>query len=220
MSETSVDPLADRLEQCYSGAVYDVLRAMGYPNQVLPPTLCPLDPTRKLAGRIYTVSGHANPTLDAHETLLAWTGLLSKAPGGSVVLCQPNDSTLSHMGELSAETIALRGVRGYIVDGGCRDSDFILNIGFRVWCRYFTPRDIVGRWIADTYGEPITIGDVSIKTGDYVIADRDGVVIIPANMAERVVAETEVVLQTESLVRKAILEGVDPQEAYMQYGKF
>jgi 4-hydroxy-4-methyl-2-oxoglutarate aldolase len=214
------DDLAQRLEACYSGAVYDVLRAMGHPNQVLPPTLRPLDATRRLAGRVYTVSGHSDDTLDAHQTLLQWTGLLSKAPADSVVICQPNDSTLAHMGELSAETMTLRGVRGYIVDGGCRDSELILGIGFRVWCRYFTPRDVVGRWVADGFGEPIRIGEVTIHSGDYVLADRDGIVIIPADLAHEVTAQTEAVMQTENLVRKAILEGIDPQQAYLQYGKF
>ncbi len=215
--ETSI---SDRLEKCYSGAVYDVLRAMGYPNQALPNTIRPIDIHAKLAGSIYTVSGRYDETMDPHETLLQWTGLLSKAPKGSVVICQPNDDTLAHMGELSSETLQLRGIRGYIVDGGSRDSAFISRIGFKVFCKYFTPVDVVGRWVADTFAEPIKIGNVEIETGDYVMADRDGIVIIPKAIAEEVVKQTEAVLQTESLVRKAILEGVDPQEAYLKYGKF
>ena len=214
------DSYADRLEQGYSGAVYDVLRALGRPDQLLPATLRPLDPARVLAGRIYTVSGHVNTALDAHTTLLEWTKLLSRAPQGSVVICQPNDSTLAHMGELSSETFTYRGVRGYIVDGGCRDSAFILRTGFRVWCRYFTPRDVVGRWVADSFGEPIEIGGVNIRTGDYAMADRDGVVIIPQEMIAEVVDKVEEVLRTENKVRTAILKGVDPVDAYLQFRKF
>ncbi|MBC7645556.1 MAG: RraA family protein, partial [Pseudopedobacter sp.] len=97
--------LAQRLEKCYTGAVYDVLRALGYPHQVLPNSIRPLDPTRSAAGPVYTVSGHRDDSLEAHESLLRWTELLSKAPAGSVVVCQPNDSELAHMGELSAETL-------------------------------------------------------------------------------------------------------------------
>ena len=212
--------LSNRLEKCYSGAVYDVLRAIGYEQQTLPKEIRPLDIDKKLAGQVYTVSGHYDDALDPHETLLQWTGLLSKAPKGSVVICQPNDDTLSHMGELSSETLQLRGIRGYIVDGGCRDSDFINRIGFKVFCKYFTPVDVVGRWVADGFGKPINIGGVAIHTGDYVMGDRDGVVIIPGKIAEEVIEKTEEVLRTESLVRKAILEGVDPQEAYLKYGKF
>ena len=212
--------LGDRLEKCYSGAVYDVLRASGLPDQVLPTTLRPLDPDRVLAGEVFTVSGHVDLTLDPHATLLAWTGLLSKAPRNSVIICQPNDSTLAHMGELSSETLTLRGVRGYIVDGGCRDSALILRTGFPVWCRYFTPRDVVGRWVADATGDPIEIGGVVIETGDHVLADRDGIVIIPGDIAADVTEKVEQVLATENKVRTAILQGIDPVEAYLRHGKF
>jgi regulator of RNase E activity RraA len=214
------DDLADRLQKCYSGAVYDVLRTLGLPDQLLPTTIRPLDPGKILAGKAFTVSGHLDPTLDPHATLLAWTGLLSRAPRNSVIVCQPNDSTLAHMGELSSETLMLRGVRGYIVDGGCRDSAFILRTGFPVWCRYFTPRDVVGRWVADATGEPIEIGGVAIETGDYVLADRDGIVIIPGDIAADVTEKVEQVLSTENKVRTAILQGVDPVDAYLQHGKF
>jgi 4-hydroxy-4-methyl-2-oxoglutarate aldolase len=214
------DPLTSRLEQGYSGAVYDVLRGRGFPDQVLPASIRPLDPSRKLAGRVFTVEGRPDPHLDAHETLLAWTEFLSRAPAGHVVICQPNDSTLSHMGELSSETLVYRGVRGYMVDGGCRDTDFILKLGFPVFCRYTTPRDIVGRWRAERFNEPIEIGGVTIRAGDYVLGDQDGVVVIPVEVVEEVVTEVERVMATENLVRKAILEGVDPKEAYLRYGKF
>lgn len=52
------------------------------------------------------------------------------------------------------------------------------------------------------------------------MADRDGIVIIPGEIAEEVVTKTEEVFQTENLVRKAILQGVDPVKAYLKYGKF
>jgi len=53
-----------------------------------------------------------------------------------------------------------------------------------------------------------------------VLGDEDGVLIIPQRMAEEVVSAAEVLMNTESLVRKAIREGIDPQEAYLQYDKF
>jgi len=72
----------------------------------------------------------------------------------------------------------------------------------------------------DGLGKPITIGPLTIKAGDYVMADQDGVVIIPEMMVGEVVEATEDVMRRENLVRKAILEGVDPREAYLKYGKF
>jgi len=212
--------LSDRLAALYSGAVYDILRKRGLADQVLPPELQPLDRGLTVAGRVFTVSGELDDGIDAHESLMLWTEFLSSAPADSVVLCQPNDHTVSHMGELSAETLTLRGVRGYIVDGGCRDAAFLLRLGFPVWCRYRTPRDIVGRWAVRELGGPIEIGGVRIRPDDYVIADLDGIVVIPSDIAEEVVEEAEAVINTEDLVRAAILQGVDPQAAYLQYGKF
>lgn len=212
--------LTARLEGCYTGAVYDVLRSLGLRSQVLPASLRPLLPERKLAGPVFTVSGRPDANLSAHDSLLHWTAFLSRAPRGHVVVCQPNDSTLAHMGELSAETLHGRGVRGYIVDGGCRDTDFILRLGFPVYCRYFTPVDVVGRWKAENFDQPVVIGNTTVGPGDYVLADRDGVVVIPRHLAAEVVEQTELVMRTENKVRRAILAGVDPQAAYLQYGKF
>ncbi len=217
MSDQSI---SNRLQACYSGAVYDVLRAKGYKNQTLPHYIQPLNKSHILAGRVFTIQGDKIETLSDNETLLMWCELLSKIPADVVVICQPNDHTMAHMGELSAETLTLKKVRGYIVDGGCRDSAFILKLGFPVFCKYFTPVDIVGKWAATAYEEDVIIGDVVIKSGDYIIADRDGSIIIPQDIIEAVVEETEIVLNTENLVRKAILQGTDPVEEYVKYGKF
>jgi 4-hydroxy-4-methyl-2-oxoglutarate aldolase len=212
--------LADRLRACYSGAVYDVLRAKGYLRQTLPQYLRPLNLRHKLAGPVFTIQGKRDGSLDAHQTLLKWCELLSRAPANTVLICQPNDHTLAHMGELSAETLAYKKVLGYIVDGGCRDSAFIEALGFPVFCKYFTPVDVVAKWAATAFGEPIQVGEVTVLTGDYVLADRDGIVVIPAAMVSDVVQETEEVLSKENLVRKAILQGIDPVQSYLQYGKF
>lgn len=214
------DDLTSRLEACYTGAVHDVMRAMGLRATTLPPEIRPLFPERKLAGPVHTVSGHVDESADAHTTLLEWTGVLSKARPGTVMVCQPNHHTVAMMGELSAETLKLKGVRGYIVDGGARDIDFILELGFPICCRFYTPRDIVGYWLPDGFGVPITIGEVTIHDGDWVLADRDGIVVIPQAQAAEVVAATERTIAQENLVRRAILAGMDPQEAYRTYGKF
>ena len=212
--------LVSRLEKCYTGAVYDVLREKGMKNTILPHEIKSIDPSKKIAGRIWTCSGEIDESLDKDTTMLSWTEMLSKAPKDSVVVCQPNDGTIAHMGELSAETLKYRGVRGYIVDGGCRDVDFILKLGFPVFCKYFTPSDVVCRWQVKTLGEPIKIGDLEIKSGDYVLGDIDGVVIIPNEIIDEVITDTENYINTESALRKDILSGVDPKEAYLKYRLF
>lgn len=212
--------LTERLAACYTGAVHDVLRMMGHENIVLPPAIKAIAPGTKLAGPVWTVAGHIDRSKSRHETLLGWCTLLGKAPAGHVVVCQPHNHEVALMGELSAQTLQARGVLGYVVDGGSRDTDLVLAQGFPVFCSFLTPSDIVQRWIPDRYGEPVTIGTVTIATGDYLLADRDGVVIIPRGVAEDVVARTEEVVATESDMRRALIGGMDPVAAYNQYGKF
>lgn len=212
--------ITERLEKCYTGVVHDVMRAMGLKDFTLPPDLRPIMPEKPMAGPAFTILGKVDPTADAHETLLAWTGLLSKAPDGSVWVSQPNDRTVAHMGELSAETLKDKGVRGCVADGFARDVNFLLDIGFQTWCRGFTPRDIVGWWLPAATDVDIRIGDVVIEPGDYMLGDRDGLVRVPAAIVEEVVEKAETAITTENKVRTAILAGTDPQEAYLKYGKF
>jgi 4-hydroxy-4-methyl-2-oxoglutarate aldolase len=214
------DLLTSRLDNCYGGVIYDTMRKAGYGNCVLPHSIKGIDQKFKVAGPAFTVKGRVVPGIDVDETLLKWTEFLSEVPGGVVVVCQPNDATVSHMGELSAETLQYRGVRGYVVDGGCRDTDFILRLGFPVFCKYLTPRDIVGTWIPDGMQERIQIGDVEINPGDYIFGDIDGVIVIPSGIAEEIIEGAEEKINTEDLVRKAILDGTDPKQAYIKYGAF
>jgi 4-hydroxy-4-methyl-2-oxoglutarate aldolase len=215
-----VKSITERLEACYTGVVHDVMRAAGHKDFTLPPTLRPILPERSMAGPAFTILGKVDPNADPHETLLAWTGLLSKAPAGCVWVDQPNDGVVAHMGELSAETLKNKGVRGCVTDGLIRDVNFLLAMGFQTWARGFTPRDIVGYWLPAAANVPIRIGDVAIEPGDYMLGDRDGLLRIPAAIAEDIVTAAERAMVTESKVRTAILAGVDPQEAYIKFGKF
>jgi len=212
--------LSERLERCYTAAIHDVMRAHGLTGFVLPWEIRPLFPATKIAGPAFTFRGLVRAGIAPHDTYLAWTRFLSDIPAGSIGVCQPNDHTVAHMGELSAETLKRRGIKGYVVDGGCRDVAFIRRIGFPVWCRYATPADIVGCWIPEGFGEPVTIGEVNIRGGDYVLADDDGVVVIPGERAGEIVGEAEEMMGRENLVRQAIMDGMNPQQAYLTYRKF
>jgi 4-hydroxy-4-methyl-2-oxoglutarate aldolase len=212
--------LIERLSACYTGAVHDVLRELGHDHFVLPPDIKAIAPGTRLAGPVWTVEGELDRTRSRDDCLLGWCTLLARAPAGHVVVCQPNNREIALMGELSAQTLKARGVRGYVVDGGSRDTDLVLEQGFPVFCAFLTPADIVERWVPRRYAEPVTIGDVTIRTGDWLLGDRDGVVIIPAARVEEVITRTEAVVATESDMRRALIGGMDPVEAYLQFGKF
>jgi len=220
MSQSGDSALTERLRRCYTGAVHDVLRGMGVERIALPPAIKAIAPGTRLAGPVWTVSGHIDRTKTRHECLLGWCTLLAKAPAGHVVVCQPHNHEVALMGELSAQTLQARGVLGYVVDGGSRDTDLVLAQGFPVFCAFLTPTDVVERWVPDRYGEPVTIGDVTIVAGDYLLGDRDGVVVIPRDRAAEVVVRTEEVVATESEMRRALVGGMDPVEAYHRFGKF
>jgi 4-hydroxy-4-methyl-2-oxoglutarate aldolase len=215
-----MDSITERLARCYSGVVHDVMRAMGLRDFTFPPELRPLFPERRLAGPAFTIDGRVDPRADAHETLLAWTGLLSQAKAGHIWVSQPNDRVVAHMGELSAETLKNKGVLGCVADGFVRDVDFLIDMGFQTWSRGFTPRDIVGYWLPRAVQVDIRIGDVIVAPGDYLLGDRDGLLRVPKGIVADVVEKAEAAIATESKVRTAILAGVDPQEAYLKFGKF
>ena len=212
--------LSGRLESAYSGAVYDALREHGVESTVLPRDIRPLDDAMVLAGPVFTVKGSPKPEITADGSLESWTEFLSAAPADHVVVVEGNTDHLALMGELSAETLKSRGVRGYLSDGGCRDCAFIRAIGFPVFSRFFTPRDIVGAWSVDALDAPIKIGGIDVAGGDYLVADVDGAVIIPAEIAETIVGHVEDVIGTENRVRTAIRDGMDPKAAYHRYGRF
>jgi regulator of RNase E activity RraA len=67
---------------------------------------------------------------------------------------------------------------------------------------------------------PIQIGEVGIRRGDFIVGDKDGVIVIPKQITLEVLEKSEEVVNTENLVRKAILQGVHPVEAYRKYGRF
>jgi 4-hydroxy-4-methyl-2-oxoglutarate aldolase len=212
--------ISDRLTNCFSSVIHDVMRDQGFKNFVLDPSIKPLKPEHKIGGQIFTIEGSANTSYSHHETLLAWTGMLSKAPSDKILVCQPNDNIAAFMGELSAEYLLKKNIRGYIADGGCRDVEFINNINFPVWSKFNTPKDVVGYWKPDALEKQISIRDVIINNNDYVMADIDGVVIIPQANILDVLEKSELLINTESKVRKSIREGMDPQEAYIKYSAF
>lgn len=204
----------------YTGAISDILDEMGLADQVLPHSIQALDPGRIVAGRALTVLGERAPGMTRDDYFIPFLEMLGAIGPGDVVVSQPNDSTIAHFGELSAETAKTRGGAGVVIDGGVRDIDYIIKLGFPAFARYTTPQDIVGRWRLLDFNVPVTIGRTRVLPGDYVLGDRDGVLTIPASVAEEVIGKAEEVIRTENHLRKAVLEGMAPVEAYRKYGRF
>ena len=212
--------IADRLHACHSAVIHDVMKDLGLPIRVLPRTIVGLEPTMKAAGPVFTVRGRPDPGLDKHSSLYEWAGLLSRAPHGHVVVCQPQDDVRALFGGLSAQALAIKGVRGYIVDGGCRDVQAIADQAFPVFARFSTPIDIVSAWRAEAFEVPIAIGGQQVLPDDHVLADRDGIVLIAAADVTEVLTAAEKKMSTEGDMARAIRAGEDPQAAYMRFRVF
>jgi regulator of RNase E activity RraA len=215
-----VDEVCRRFSVIYTGAISDVLDEMGYHNQVLPAAIQGLTMDWKIAGLAMTVEGQPTDSIDPEVIYIPILQMLGDVKCGDVIVAQPHASLSAHLGELSCETAKFRGARGAVIDGGARDIDYILKLGFPVFCRYRTPADIVGRWKLVSYGLPIQIGEVGIRRGDFIVGDKDGVIVIPKQITLGVLEKSEEVVNTENLVRKAILQGVHPVEAFRKYGRF
>jgi len=218
--DLNVEDACRRFSLIYTGAIADVLDEMGYSKQCLPAAIQSLNWDQRVAGAAMTVEGQQTSSKDPEEIYIPVLQMLGDLQPGDVIVSQPNDGICAHIGELSSEAAQFRGARGAVIDGGARDTDYIRKLGFPVFCRYRTPRDIVGRWKLITYGRPITIGEVTIRRGDFIVGDNDGVVVIPREVMPQVLERAEEVVHTENEVRKAILEGVHPVEAYRKHGRF
>jgi 4-hydroxy-4-methyl-2-oxoglutarate aldolase len=213
--------LAARFSAVYTGAITDVLDRHGYLQQTLPHELAPLRPGMRLSGPAYPVEGQVRPEHDYDASIRKIMEMLGSVPPGHVAVYQTNDRENAHLGELSVTSLKERGCAGAVIDGGCRDIDFILQEDYPVFARHITPQDCVVRWDLVAHGDvTITLGEVQVAPGDYVVADWDGIVVIPADVVESVLEETEAKVATESEIRAAVRAGTLPLEAYEKFGTF
>ncbi len=130
--------------------------------------------------------------------------MLGDVPGGHVAVYACDHDVSAHLGELSVTSLKARGVAGCVLDGGCRDVAFIRDEGFPVFARFVTPEDSTWRWELEATQVPVVIGRVRIEPGDWIVGDDDGVVVVPAAIAEDVLVEAEAKAATESEIRAAV----------------
>jgi regulator of RNase E activity RraA len=209
-----------RFAAIYTAALADILDERGYRNQTLPPSIRPLEPGMRLAGQAYTVKGNRANTADYDVALRKVLTMLGDVPAGHVAVYACEHDVSAHLGELSVTSLTARGVAGCVLDGGCRDVRFILDAGFPVFSRFVTPEDSTWRWELEATQVPVTIGRVTIEPGDWIVADDDGVVVVPQAVAEAVLTDAEEKAATESEIRVAVRGGMSPLEAYERYGTF
>jgi 4-hydroxy-4-methyl-2-oxoglutarate aldolase len=213
--------LAGRFSAIYTGALTDVLDRHGYGQQTLAADIVPLRPGMRLAGPVYPVLGRPHLGNDYDTSIRKILEMLGSVPPGSVAVYETNEQTAAHFGELSATSLASRGCAGAVLDGGTRDAEYILREDFPVFSRYVTPQDCVVRWELMAHGDiTVVVGGVQVSPGDWIVGDRDGLVIVPADRLEEILGEAEEKVATESEIRSSVREGMLPLEAYERFGTF
>ena len=203
-------------EKLYTPVVGDILDAMGYNHQFLPPRIHPLKDDMKIAGRACTILEH-----DVFGPQKKPFGLLTEAldqlqKNEVYVATGAHNSAL--WGELLTATARTRGAVGAVLDGYTRDTPQVLAQNFPVFAQDRWAQDSSIRTNVVDFRCPIEIGQVTIHDGDLVFADIDGVLIIPKEVAEEVIEKALEKAAGEKLVRKAIEGGMTATDAFAKFG--
>lgn len=206
----------DRLAKLYTPVVADVLDKLGFRHQAMHRRVRPLWPEAKAAGFALTVQTvPARDVVPEHPYAGELAAVDSLAAGDVLVV---SESAWSFWGELLSTAANFRGCRGVVLDGPTRDSGAIRAMGFPVFHDGFHPADSMGRLDVVAHNVPIQCGHVLVYPGDLVLADHDGVVVVPNAAAEEALRLAEEKVSGENLVRKALAGGMTTTEAFKKYG--
>jgi 4-hydroxy-4-methyl-2-oxoglutarate aldolase len=205
-----------------SATVADVLDVLGRPDQGLSPSFQPYPADAgKMAGWAYTIRGQMTPYQSAGDPdkMKAVDGI---GPGELGVWAGDGEG-ICYFGELIALGMKRRGCAGALVDGGIRDIEWIARQKFPVYARYRTPVQSIGRWKVAAWQQPVylpgaTTRRVSVHPGDFVLADIDGAIVIPAAMAEAVLVQAEKLTAKETLIRRELDAGATLAQVLKKYG--
>jgi regulator of RNase E activity RraA len=215
---TARTALLERLERLYPAVVADCLDKVGYRANVMDPRIRPLYPEARMAGFASTVHAVQVSVPPANRDDY-YKGELQ-----AVDALGPDDIMLvstmqgSYWGELLATASRYRGARGIVVDGYTRDTLQLIEMQFPTFVAGISCYDSLGRIDVDAVGVPIECGGVRVEQGDLVLADFDGVVVVPAAVADEVISLAEDKVSGENLVRSKLAEGMPVWNAFRTYG--
>lgn len=157
-------------------------------------------PGKTVMGPAYTVQAYPTAIITCHKAL-------GEVPAGHVLVVDgQGDPNGAMWGELTSMEAMEKGVLGIIVDGAVRDVATIRELGFPVWARHITPRVGTNRTVGTT-GNPIVCGGVIVRTGDLIVADDDGVVVIPQERIEEIMAKAAAVEAKEAEIAAKVKAG-------------
>lgn len=208
-----------RYEKLYTGAVNDVLREFCLLNQALPGHVVPLREYRTIAGFAFTVKSAPNAMITG-EMEFRTQMLEAMHEDSFVVWDTTNDSRATLWGGVMTATAKAKKVRAVCIDGGIRDTHQILESEFPVFYKYRISNGSLGRCLITHYQITLQIGDVTIKPGDIVLGDIDGVLVVPKEIAFEVLQRAEEILENEKKIFGWVKDGESIQEITKKGGYF
>ena len=205
-----------------TATVADVLDVIGLPNQGLAAEFAPHPSSAgKMGGWAYTIRGKMVRYAASGDPrkMQAVDGV---GPG-EVAVWSGEGRGVCFFGELIALGMKRRGAAGALVDGGIRDLGWIARQRFPVYARYRTPVQSIGRWRVTAWQVRIdmpgaTRRRVPVSPGDFVLADVDGVIVIPQRAAEAVLTEAERLTRKEVRIRRELDRGASLEDVLEKYG--
>jgi regulator of RNase E activity RraA len=124
----------------------------------------------------------------------------------------------SYWGELLATASRARGARGIVADAYTRDTEALIDMDYPTFVAGISAQDSLGRIDVDGLGVEIECGGVRVAYGDLVLADNDGVAVVPATAADEVLTLAEEKLAAEGVVREKLADGLSVREVFATHG--
>ncbi|MFT5524854.1 MAG: 4-hydroxy-4-methyl-2-oxoglutarate aldolase [Pirellulaceae bacterium] len=205
-------------ESLYSAVVCDALDACGFNNQSPRLPFQPYTIQRTLVGRCKTTlwTDYYNELENPYELELR---AVDECQVDDVMIAAVGGSLRSAVwGELLSTAARNQGCVGAIVDGAIRDIEKTCEVDFPVYALGTSPYDSQFRQRVIDIDVPVEMGGVRFCPGDLVIADRDGVCVVPAAAEEEVIQHAWDKVHTENHIREAIRNGMKAIEAYEKFG--
>src|SRR5713226_209957 len=194
-------------QNLYTAVVSDSLDQLGARDQAMREYLRPLHAQCRFAGWARTISCADIYHIPENPYAAEIEAVDSLLPGEVAVVGTGKSTRNAPWGELLSTASRARGARGAVVDGLVRDVRKIEELGFPVFAAGIKPVDSMGRGIVTAYNVPVECGEVMVMPGDFVFADFDGVVVVPAAMVKEVIDLAADKVRRENDSRAELMQG-------------
>ena len=202
----------------YSGVLCDVLDGMGYRNQSIGQRLMPLNDETVIFGPAFTSIATVVYSMPEHP-LTAQCQVVDQLGEGEIyVLVTRGEYNCAVFGELFATAVKQRKGAGVLLDGYVRDLKAIKEMNFPLFYAGRDPRTSKGRAEINECQIPVILDGVTIRPGDLIFGDIDGVVIIPKEIADEVFEEALATIKKEDQVREGLINGDSLEKVYGEIG--